>query len=105
VVVQRNFAAVDATLAHLYQVAVPASPTASRHKPAAVPADAPDFVKRVEDLLIVRLVPRIVEHLAIAHDALFVDHEDGAFGDAFEADHVLVEYAVVANRLFVEVAQ
>jgi pyruvate-ferredoxin/flavodoxin oxidoreductase len=51
-VVQRNFEAVDATLAHLYQVAVPASPTASRHIPALVPDDAPDFVKRVTAVML-----------------------------------------------------
>jgi pyruvate-ferredoxin/flavodoxin oxidoreductase len=51
-VVQRNFEAVDATLAHLYQVAVPASPTASRRKPAAVPDEAPDFVKRVTAVML-----------------------------------------------------
>jgi pyruvate-ferredoxin/flavodoxin oxidoreductase len=51
-VVQRNFEAVDATLAHLYQVAVPASPTASRHKSAAVPEEAPDFVKRVTAVML-----------------------------------------------------
>jgi len=51
-VVQRNFAAVDATLAHLYQVAVPASPTASRYKPASVPDEAPDFIKRVTAVML-----------------------------------------------------
>src|SRR5258706_571159 len=50
--------------------------------------------ERVEDLLVVRLIPRIVEHLAMADDAVLVEHEDGAFGDTFEADHVLVEHAV-----------
>ena len=34
-VVQQNFEAVDATLAHLHEVAVPASPTASRRIAAA----------------------------------------------------------------------
>ncbi|MBZ5556269.1 MAG: pyruvate:ferredoxin (flavodoxin) oxidoreductase [Acidobacteriia bacterium] len=51
-VVQRNFEAVDATLAHLHQVAVPTSPTASRHVPALVPEDAPDFVKRVTAVML-----------------------------------------------------
>jgi len=46
-VVQRNFDAVDATLAHLHEVAVPASPTAFRRIPSMVPRDAPDFVQRV----------------------------------------------------------
>ena len=46
-VVQRNFEAVDATLAHLHEVTVPASATASRHLPPLIPDEAPDFVKRV----------------------------------------------------------
>ena len=51
-VVQRNFEAVDATLAHLSEVAVPASPTASRRLPPIVPDTAPDFVKRVTALML-----------------------------------------------------
>ncbi|MBI3403517.1 MAG: pyruvate:ferredoxin (flavodoxin) oxidoreductase [Acidobacteria bacterium] len=51
-VVQRNFEAVDATLAHLHQVAVPASPTASRHLAGIVPDEAPDFVKRVTAVML-----------------------------------------------------
>ena len=51
-VVQRNFDAVDATLAHLHEVAVPASPTASRHMPPPVPGNAPDFVKRVTGVML-----------------------------------------------------
>ena len=51
-VVQRNFEAVDATLAHLHQVAVPASPTASRRIPALVPDEAPDFIKRVTAVML-----------------------------------------------------
>ncbi len=51
-VVQRNFDAVDATLAHLHEVAVPASPTASRHVPPPVPDGAPDFVKRVTAVML-----------------------------------------------------
>jgi pyruvate-ferredoxin/flavodoxin oxidoreductase len=51
-VVQRNFDAVDATLAHLAEVAVPASPTAQRRMPAPVPDAAPDFVKRVTAVML-----------------------------------------------------
>ncbi|MBI4484561.1 MAG: 2-oxoacid:acceptor oxidoreductase family protein, partial [Acidobacteria bacterium] len=51
-VVQRNFEAVDATLAHLFEVAVPASPTASRRLPPVVPDGAPDFVKRVTAVML-----------------------------------------------------
>ena len=51
-VVQRNFDAVDATLAHLYEVAVPAAPTATRHMPSIVPDGAPDFVTRVTAVML-----------------------------------------------------
>jgi pyruvate-ferredoxin/flavodoxin oxidoreductase len=46
-VVRRNFEAVDHTLAHLYEVAVPGRATSKLHKQAAIPENAPDFVKRV----------------------------------------------------------
>ena len=51
-VVRKNFEAVDATLAHLFEVAVPASPTASRHLAPLVPDAAPDFVKRVTAVML-----------------------------------------------------
>ena len=75
----------------------------SKHPSAKLPLA--ERREHVEDLLIIRLVPCIVEHLAVADDAVFVEYEHGPFGDAFEADHVLVEDAVVANHLLVEVAQ
>src|SRR3990172_5743312 len=46
-VVRRNWQAIDETLAHLYEVKVPAGTTAARARPALVPQTAPDFVKRV----------------------------------------------------------
>jgi pyruvate-ferredoxin/flavodoxin oxidoreductase len=46
-VVRRNFEAVDQTLAHLYEVPVPAVATSRVRKRPDVPEDAPDFVKRV----------------------------------------------------------
>ena len=46
-VVRRNFRAVDAALAHLHPVPVPASPTSTRRRPPVVPPAAPDFVQRV----------------------------------------------------------
>ncbi len=46
-VVRQNFAAVDAALAHLHEVTVPAQATNSARLPAAVSAQAPDFVQRV----------------------------------------------------------
>jgi pyruvate-ferredoxin/flavodoxin oxidoreductase len=54
-VVQRNFEAVDGTLAHLFEVTVPASATASpgaRRLPSLVPDAAPDFVKRVTAVML-----------------------------------------------------
>ena len=65
----------------------------SRARPASV------------DLLVVRLVARVVEHLAMPDHAVLVQHEHGALGDALQPDHVLVEHAVVADDLLVEVAQ
>jgi pyruvate-ferredoxin/flavodoxin oxidoreductase len=46
-VVQKNFAAVDQTLANLFQVKVPQRITATRTRPPIVSEKAPDFVKRV----------------------------------------------------------
>jgi pyruvate-ferredoxin/flavodoxin oxidoreductase len=46
-VVKRNFAAVDAALAHLHEVKVPAAVTAEKCRPPIVPGEAPDFVQKV----------------------------------------------------------
>lgn len=46
-IVQKNFAAVDASLAHMHEVKVPAQPTSSLHTDLPVPADAPEFVQKV----------------------------------------------------------
>src|SRR3954466_13671099 len=51
-VVQRNYDAVDATLAHLHEVAVPASPPASYRIPSLVPGHSPDFVQRVTAVML-----------------------------------------------------
>ncbi len=51
-VVRRNFAAVDHTLAHLYEVAVPAKVTSTWTRPPLVAAEAPDFVQRVTAVLL-----------------------------------------------------
>jgi pyruvate-ferredoxin/flavodoxin oxidoreductase len=51
-VVQKNFAAVDATLAHLAEVAVPAEATSSRRFRLPVPLEAPPFVQQVTARLI-----------------------------------------------------
>ncbi len=51
-VVQKNYDAVDDTLSHLCEVAVPSRVTATRHVPPPVPADATDFVKRVTAIMI-----------------------------------------------------
>jgi pyruvate-ferredoxin/flavodoxin oxidoreductase len=46
-VVLKNFAAVDQTLAHLYQVKVPQQATSTLEMPPIVPIDAPAFVQDV----------------------------------------------------------
>jgi len=51
-VVGRNFAAVDDTLQHLHEVAVPATVTAQRQRPPIVAPHAPDFVSRVSAVML-----------------------------------------------------
>jgi len=51
-IVRRNFAAVDAALAHMHQVEIPARVTATKTRPPVVADEAPDFVKRVTALMI-----------------------------------------------------
>ncbi len=46
-VVEKNFAAVDAALDHLYEVAIPDTPGLEGDLPLPVPADAPAFVQEV----------------------------------------------------------
>jgi len=46
-IVQKNFAAVDQTLANLHKVEVPSSASSNIEMPPVVPEDAPDFVKNV----------------------------------------------------------
>ncbi len=52
-VVQRNFEAVDHTLAHLEQVKVPAATVGTLHRRAAVSANAPAFVRDVLGKIVV----------------------------------------------------
>jgi len=51
-VVEKNFAAVDQTLAALYQVEVPAVVSSTLEKPLTVPAAAPDFVQRITSVML-----------------------------------------------------
>ena len=46
-IVQKNFVAVDASLEHLHKVEVPATATSSVSMSAPVPANAPEFVKKL----------------------------------------------------------
>jgi pyruvate-ferredoxin/flavodoxin oxidoreductase len=46
-VVQQNFAAVDSTLEHLYEVKIPETGSSQRELVPAVPSGAPDFVRNV----------------------------------------------------------
>ncbi len=51
VIVQKNYEAVDHTLAHLIQVQVPGAVTATRRRPPTVSAAAPEFVKQVSGVM------------------------------------------------------
>jgi len=51
-VVQKNFAAVDATLANLFQVTIPEKATSTLEMPPVVSTAAPDFVKSVTAMII-----------------------------------------------------
>ncbi len=46
-VIDKNFAAVDGTLARLSEITIPAAVTSDRERPALVPASAPEFVRMV----------------------------------------------------------
>jgi len=52
VVVEANFAAVDAALAHLHQVPVPGAVTSTRRPAPIVSAAAPDFVQRITAMML-----------------------------------------------------
>ena len=51
-IVQKNFAAVDQTLAALQQVEVPSLASSTLELPPVVPAEAPDFVQRVTSVML-----------------------------------------------------
>jgi pyruvate-ferredoxin/flavodoxin oxidoreductase len=51
-VVKRNFAAVDQTIENLFEVKVPAAATAKLSRPPVVSDQAPDFVRRVQAVMI-----------------------------------------------------
>ena len=53
-VVERNFAAVDASLEHLVELKVPAAASSTFERPPVVPDNAPDFVKNVTAMMIAR---------------------------------------------------
>ena len=64
-VVERNFAAIDASLARLGRV--PVGPVAGHELPPIVPADAPEFVRRVTAALMAGLDLVIAVDTSIAH--------------------------------------
>ncbi|MCF1182017.1 pyruvate:ferredoxin (flavodoxin) oxidoreductase [Marichromatium gracile] len=55
----RNYRAIDAALAGLHQVSVPATPSSDFERPPVVPADAPEFVRQVTAPLIAGLGDRL----------------------------------------------
>ncbi len=54
-VVKKNFAAVDHTLAHLYEVKVPAQAAGGRALPPVVAAEAPEFVQKTTSFMMAGL--------------------------------------------------
>jgi len=50
--VERNFAAIDAALAHLHEISIPGAVTSQRELIPPVTPDAPDFVQRVTAAMI-----------------------------------------------------
>ncbi|MDX1613216.1 MAG: pyruvate:ferredoxin (flavodoxin) oxidoreductase [Candidatus Promineifilaceae bacterium] len=58
-VVEKNFAAVDAALAHMQEVEVPAEPTSDFERPPIVPEKAPEFVQSVTARMIEGLGDRL----------------------------------------------
>ena len=50
-VVEQNFAAVDSTIEHLYEVTIPDQATANWDRPPMVSDKAPDFVKKVSAMM------------------------------------------------------
>ena len=52
VIVERNHAAIDASLDGLHEVVVPSEVTSQREITTAVPAEAPDFVQRVTAMML-----------------------------------------------------
>lgn len=51
-VIRRNFAAVDLTLADLFEVKTPGTATSTLHQVPLIPDNAPDFVKKVTALIL-----------------------------------------------------
>ena len=50
--VRSNFEAVDHTLAHLFEMSLPATATSAFDRPPVVPADAPRFVREVTAMML-----------------------------------------------------
>src|SRR5262245_44127216 len=61
--------------------------------------------QRFLDGVVARLVPRILENFTMTDNAVAIDDEDRALGDAFHADHVRIEHAVLFDDFLVVVAQ
>jgi pyruvate-ferredoxin/flavodoxin oxidoreductase len=51
-VVKKNFAAVDHTIAHLFEVEVPSAASSAKRMPPIVSGEAPDFVQRVTAVML-----------------------------------------------------
>ena len=98
-VVAKNFAAVDGTLACLFPLVIPAAATNPAGRPPIVPADAPEFVRRVTALMLVGRGDEIPVSLMPA---------DGSFPSgtaAFEKRNIADEVPVWETDLCIQCGQ
>ena len=62
-------------------------------------------LNRGNDLIQIGQNPRVVRHPFIFYNAVLVDDENGAFGQAFEAGQVFVLNPILGDDLFIVIAQ
>src|SRR4051812_45826909 len=61
--------------------------------------------QRLFQFVVVGLVPRIVQNLAITDHSTFIYDEHSTLRDVFQPDHVGIDDTIRLNRLFVVVAE
>src|SRR6187549_3544274 len=84
---------------------LPAAPWPLAPDPWSLIPALPHRIDRSLDLVVLRLVPGGWRDLAIADDALAIDDNHGAAGNALQAAHVRVDHVELLDGVLVEVAQ